>query len=301
MTSDRTRKTVEWPTLMLLVLCYGVWLAAVSLVPDVSLLLAIVSCAVAMTLHSSLQHETLHGPTLINRPVSEWLVALPIGVFIPYRRFRQTHLEHHRDSRLTDPYDDPESNFLDPARWQELGLGMKVLLSVNNTLLGRMIFGPAVGQTYFVAGDVRAVARGDMAVARAWGLHLLGLLVLVALLSRIGTMPVWAYLVAAYLALSILKIRTFLEHRAHEHAAGRTVVIEDRGILALLFLNNNFHAVHHAHPAMPWYQLPGRYRDAKSQFLARNDGYVFRSYRDVFRAYLLRRKDPVAHPLWRQR
>ena len=27
------------------------------------------------------------------------------------------HLAHHRDAMLTDPYDDPESNYLDPAVW----------------------------------------------------------------------------------------------------------------------------------------------------------------------------------------
>ena len=61
-------------------------------------------------------------------------------------------------------------------------------------------------------------------------------------------MPVWAYLLAAYLGWSLLKIRTYLEHRAHEAARARTVVIESRGPLALLFLNNNFHVVHHMHP-----------------------------------------------------
>ena len=75
-------------------------------------------------------------------------------------------------------------------------------------------------------------------------------------LLAVGAMPVWAYLLAAYLGWSLLKIRTFLEHRAHEAARARTVIIEDRGPLALLFLNNNFHVVHHMHPGVPWYRLP---------------------------------------------
>jgi fatty acid desaturase len=36
---------------------------------------------------------------------------------VPYLRFRDTHLAHHHDPNLTDPYDDPESNFQDPAVW----------------------------------------------------------------------------------------------------------------------------------------------------------------------------------------
>ena len=110
-------------------------------------------------------------------------------------------------------------------------------------------------------------------------------------------MPVWAYLSAVYAGLSLIKIRTFLEHQADRRAAGRTVIIEDRGPLSFLFLNNNLHAVHHAYPRIPWYRLPKLYRDNRERFAARNGGYVYRSYAEIFRKYLLRSKDPVAHPL----
>jgi fatty acid desaturase len=110
-------------------------------------------------------------------------------------------------------------------------------------------------------------------------------------------MPVWAYGLAAYLALSILKVRTFLEHRAHEKAAGRSVIIEDRGPFSLLFLNNNLHAVHHAHPRVAWYDLPGLYAARREHFLAKNRGYRYRSYAEVFARHFLAAKDPVPHPL----
>jgi fatty acid desaturase len=113
-------------------------------------------------------------------------------------------------------------------------------------------------------------------------------------------MPVWAYLLAAYLGVSLLKIRTFLEHQAHERARGRTVIIEDRGPLALLFLNNNLHVVHHAHPRVPWYRLPALYRANRARFLGMNEGYRFGSYGEIFTRYLLRAKDPVPHPLLRR-
>jgi len=73
-------------------------------------------------------------------------------------------------------------------------------------------------------------------------------------------MPLWAYVIAAYLGLSVLKIRTFLENSAHDRSSGRTVVIEGRGPLALLFLNNNYHVVHHMHPKVAWYALPDMLR-----------------------------------------
>jgi len=122
---------------------------------------------------------------------------------------------------------------------------------------------------------------------------------MVAVLALVAAspMPVWAYLLAAYLGLSLLKLRTFLEHQAHARASGRSVIIEDRGPLAFLFLNNNLHVVHHMHPTVPWYALPAVYRARKDHYLRRNGGYLFRSYGQIFRLYLWRAKDPVPHPL----
>jgi fatty acid desaturase len=111
-------------------------------------------------------------------------------------------------------------------------------------------------------------------------------------------MPLWAYLAACYAGLSILKIRTFLEHQAHERARARTVIIEDRGLLAFLFLNNNLHVVHHMHPKLPWYRLPQIYFNNRDKYLRRNDGYRYASYGEIFRRHLLRAKDPVPHPLY---
>jgi fatty acid desaturase len=216
---------------------------------------------------------------------------------VPYLRFRDTHLAHHRDALLTDPYDDPESNYLDPVVWARLPRAIRGALRFNNTLLGRIVIGPVVGMTVFLRADWRAIRAGDAAIRRAWLLH--GAATLPVLIWVIAApMPIWAYLVAAYCAMSLLKIRTFLEHRAHERASGRTVVVEDRGPLALLFLNNNYHVVHHMHPQVPWYRLPHLYAQNRAHYLARNDGYVYRSYGQIFCEYFLRAKDSVVHPLW---
>jgi fatty acid desaturase len=208
------------------------------------------------------------------------------------------HLAHHFDPLLTDPHDDPESNYLDPAVWARLRRPARLLLAANNTLLGRMLIGPVLGTWVLWRGDLALVRAGDRRVLRAWGLHLLALAPVLAWLGLVGTMPIWGYLLGCWLALGLLRVRTFLEHQAHERAAARSVIIEDRGPLALLFLNNNFHAVHHAHPRLPWYRLPGEYARRREEFLRRNGGYRYRSYAQVFGQYLLRRKDPVAHPIW---
>jgi fatty acid desaturase len=202
---------------------------------------------------------------------------------------------------LTDPYDDPETNYLDPAVWSQLPAPLCLLLIANNTLVGRILIGPVVSTVIFLRADFRAALAGDRAVIRAWALHAVGMAMVLGWLIWIGAMPVWAYLLSAYIAFGILKIRTFLEHRAHEMARGRSVIVEDRGLLAFLFLNNNLHVVHHNHPKVAWYRLPALYAQRRAQYLAKNEGYLYGSYAEIFRRHAFRAKDPVAHPLWPQK
>ena len=115
------------------------------------------------------------------------------------------------------------------------------------------------------------------------------------------TIPLRMVFLARYFAMALLKLRTFLEHRAHEKIRARTLVIEAQGLWAFLFLKNNFHVVHHMHPQVPWYDLPALYRSRRDHFLARNDGYVYKSCRDIFLRYFFKAKDDVPHPLWSNR
>ena len=297
MTASLRFRHVEWPTLLLIALAYAMWGLASAHADAIGPVLTILMLALATTLHSSLQHEVVHGHPLPSRAWSVALVFPPIGFVIPYERFRDLHLAHHHDERLTDPYDDPESNYLDPVVWDRLPVAVRGLLRLNNTLLGRMVLGPAIGLAQFWHGDLTALARGDRLVWRAWALHALGLVPVIAWLMTVGTAQWWEIVAGAYLGLSILRIRTFLEHRAHEAVPGRSVIIEDRGPLALLFLNNNLHALHHAAPRVPWYRLPALYALKRNDILARNRHYLYRSYAEVFAKHLVRLKDPVAHPL----
>jgi fatty acid desaturase len=289
---------VEWPTLLLIVACYGVWAVALFPLAGVSPLLAIPFTAVTIALHASLQHEVTHGHPFNERGLGEALVFGSLNLVIPYLRFRDTHLAHHMDATLTDPYDDPESNYLDPAVWARLPPWQKRVLLFNNTLLGRMLIGPTVGQIFFMAEDLRKIRAGDRAVLAGWLWHLPAAAVIVAIIA-VSAMPLWAYAIGAYAGLSILRIRSYLEHQAHVRARARTVIIEDRGPLAFLFLNNNLHVVHHMHPKLPWYRLPRIYFNNRDKYLRRNDGYRYASYAEVFRRHLFRAKDPVPHPLYR--
>ncbi len=297
MSEQDTVRSPEWGTFGLVLICYSAWLGVVFGLAQVSLVLAVLAGGVVAALHSSLTHEALHGHPFQTKWINEALMALPLTLCIPYNRFRDLHLAHHLDSNLTDPYDDPETNFQDPVVWASMPRWKRRLYRANNTLLGRMVLGPLIGQVIFTCDEGLAALRGDRDVLLAWALHLPGVAVVIWVVAQ-SAMPIWAFCLSAYLGLAVLKIRTFLEHRAHEKSRCRTVIIEDRGPLAFLFLNNNFHVVHHMHPKAAWYQLPGLYRAGKARYLECNESYVYRSYADVFRQYFLKAKDPIPHPLW---
>jgi len=294
-TEDRA---TEWPTLVVFAATYGVWALATTWLWTVSPGLAILVAALAIGQYSSLTHEVLHGHPFANQRLSELLVFPGLTVYVPYLRFKDLHLKHHFDPALTDPYDDPESNYLEPAVWARLSRPVQRILRFNNTLFGRMLIGPAISTWALVKGDGKAILRGEHRVTLGWGLHAAGLVPVWLWLTYVGTMPIWAYLLAAYLGWSLLKIRTYLEHRAHEAARARTVIIESPGPLSLLFLNNNFHAVHHMHPGLAWYKIPAIYAARKDHYRRRNDAYVYKSYVEIFARHLFRAKDPVPHPVW---
>ena len=292
-------RRLELPTWGLLVLCYAGWGLSTTWIAGHALPLAILGVALSGALHSSLSHEVLHGHPTPWRRVNATLVFPALTLVVPYLRFEATHLAHHHEESLTDPYDDPETNFRDPAVWARLGPGMKLLLRFNNTLAGRMLVGPLLGTAGFVLRERRAASCGESAVLRGWLWHVPAVAVVALWQGYVSDLPLWGLIAGAYGALSILKIRTFLEHQAHERSSGRTVIVEDRGILSWLFLNNNLHVVHHMHPRRAWYDLPALYRKKQAHYQRRNGGYVYRNYAEIFRRYFCHVKDPVAHPLWR--
>lgn len=293
--NDRLR--AEAPTWAALLICYGLYIALTMSAPDIPFGVGYAALAVIIAFHSSLQHEAIHGHPTRSPLVNEALVFAPLGLAFPFRRYRETHLAHHNDNRLTDPYDDPESWYLDPAVWERTSPLMKRVLVVNNSVLGRMLIGPGMSFIRFLTADLRLITRGDRGVLFAWSLHILGAAAVIWWVWRCGLSPV-GYGLACYFGLSLISLRSFLEHRAEERVSGRSVIVEDYGPIALLYLNNNFHAVHHAHPDMPWTEIPAHYRKHKDRFLKMNGGYVYPSYRAVLAAHAFRPKEPAAHPLW---
>lgn len=291
--------SVEWPTLLLILACYALWLVA-GAAYDAAPFLAVPALALAIVLHSSLQHEAIHRHPTGNEAVNEALVFLPLGLLLPFRRYRASHLRHHADSRLTDPYDDPESYYLAHADWQCLPRWRRLVLAANNRLVGRMVIGPVNRSICFLLAEAKtALHSGSDADTRAcrdaWARHGIGLVMVAGTVHFVFTMPILAYLAAVYLAMSILAVRSFCEHQWADNADERTVIVE-RSLLGWLFLNNNFHLIHHKRPGLPWYRLRAAYFARRGEWQALNGGYVFRGYGAVMREFGLRAKEPVAHP-----
>ena len=166
------RMKFEWPTWLALAGCYSVW-GLVLANADVLGWWFVLPGAIAVAFHSSLQHEILHGHPTRNKILNEALVFPALGLFIPYRRFRDLHLKHHNDERLTDPYDDPESFYLPTEGWMRLCILRKAIFTFNATFCGRMLIGPALAMYGFWRSEYRLMRNGDRAVRDAWLRHAL--------------------------------------------------------------------------------------------------------------------------------
>jgi fatty acid desaturase len=293
-------RRVEWPTLALLVGCYALWGVITALYSTIGPVFLVLLTAPLVTLHSSLQHEALHGHPTRSAAINEALVSLPLGLLFPYRRFKMLHLRHHNDAALTDPYDDPESFYYAIADWHRLPVWIQKILDFNNTFLGRFLIGPLVMFVGFLGRDFQLIGAGERDIRRAWLYHAPGLAIVLLWTMGVCGIPFWLYVTCAYLGLSILNLRTFAEHQANETLGGRSVIVEASPVFGLLFLNNNLHYVHHENPRVPWYKLPALYRANRAAFLAANESYSFRGYGEMIRRYLLHPKASVPHPFLRR-
>ena len=76
-------KAIEWPTVFLWLVCWGLWLIGVFVLPMISMLLAGVVLTLVLVLQSSLSHEALHGHPFVSRRVNDGLAMVSLGLFVP--------------------------------------------------------------------------------------------------------------------------------------------------------------------------------------------------------------------------
>ena len=127
--------------------------------------------AYLVALHGSLQHEALHGHPTRSALVNELLVFPAATLWFPYRRYKALHLKHHDNDHLTEPGTDPKSFYLDPQAWEGTPGWLRSLYSINNSMLGRFLLGPAISSRPAGRGgggaDRGGGPPGDQGVAAA--------------------------------------------------------------------------------------------------------------------------------------
>ena len=288
---------IEWPTVALAVglyLGFGLVTFAYELLPW---WLVLPAGAFLVCLHGSLQHEAVHLHPTPWPWVNELLVFPSLWLWLPFRLYREQHLQHHATPDLTDPASDPESYYLPETAWRGLPSRTRAFYWMRNSLLGRLVLGPAEAVLKTYRSEARRLVGGDTRHLGHWLVHFAGVAPVLYWVQVVCEIPLIAYLLLfAYPGLALTLLRSFLEHRADPAPGRRTVVIEAEPVFALLFLNNNLHALHHAEPQQPWYRLPGRYRSEKARLLAENGGYFFTGYLEIFRRYLLNPKESPCFP-----
>jgi fatty acid desaturase len=294
--TNRIANRIEWPTLGLIAAVYATLALLVYFHRSIPWWIILPAGAYAAALHSSLQHEVLHGHPTRSRFINEALVFLTPTMWLPYHRYRDTHLKHHNDINLTCPVNDPESYYLLPDTWARMPGIKRSLFIINQTLLGRIVIGPAISIVRFWPSDFLESLKHDKKRLFQWLMFFLACAITLALVNWSG-MPIWKYyILIAYPGISLALVRSYCEHQAAEDVGERTIIVEASPFWSLLFLNNNLHIAHHTRPALAWYKLPAYYRAQRSELIRKNNGFLMNGYGEIFRRYLLRAKEPIPHP-----
>ncbi len=286
---------VEWPTWWLIIGVYGSWWLCLSLYQSVGPVIGLVLIFVC-ALHSSVQHELLHGHPTSSVAFNTVLAIPPLALFYPYFHYRESHLVHHNKDNLTMPGKDPESYYIERADWVQKGEGFQLYYVFYKTVFGRLLCGPA--HSMFLLGremlyDFAAINLKRMAM---WSVHLLLVSLLLSFVNLYFYIPIWHYFVIAYCATSLGLVRSFFEHRPVDSGDHRSVIVETGYFFRLLFLNNNYHYVHHKYPSSPWYRLANIYVSNRNSVLQENGGFLVNGYSSWLLGHFFKPIDSAVHP-----
>lgn len=286
---------IEWPTWLLLAAAYASWILLTlnwAAIPGWILWLA---GGYTVALHSSLQHEAIHGHPTANARVNLALAWPPLALWLPIELYLENHLRHHRNE-LTNPESDPESYYLPHEKWRSLKRWQQYLLIANNCFLGRILIGPFLAAGGQWRGEFRLLRAGDYRHAAILLRHAISVALLLFWLIAVCEIPLYLYLLAfAWPGTSLMLVRSFLEHRYDPEEARRTVLVDGCPLTRLLFLNNNYHWIHHYYPGLAWYRIPRVARQQREEVLARNGNYAYSGYWSIAWRYLLK---PWTHPAY---
>jgi fatty acid desaturase len=281
----------EWPTWLIIVSVYTVWWLV--LLNFESLPFAPVMLVIVLGFHGSVQHELLHGHPSHNQTLNDFLAYPPLALWYPYPVYKNSHLTHHENVNLTIPGVDPESYYVSEKQWNNLSNFRQQLALFNMTILGRLFVAPLWHFINLNKQCIESITSKSSREALVWVTHavlVLGLLLLVGLFFKVN---LFIYIACAYFSQSVILLRSFYEHRADNYPNHRSIIMKAALPMRLLFLNNNYHSVHHENPGMSWYQLPNEYKSNRNEYDNMNGNFIESGYYKWILKYLLR---PIDHP-----
>ncbi|MEM7194252.1 MAG: fatty acid desaturase [Pseudomonadota bacterium] len=291
------RKT-EWPTWGLILLVYGSWLSLILNYHALTPWVFVVAMTVTLTLYSSLCHELIHRHPTASESLNDAFGFIPLGLIFPYRIYKESHLAHHDNTQLTLPGIDPESYFQCPVGWESHSRLTRFLCHINMTLGGRLLLQPGFAALCVLKQAIDELVTKSTPTNRRvmWFGHYIMVAALLGLISGPLDIGIWHYVICAYASQAIIQIRSFYEHRPNECEDGRTVMMHASLPMRLLFLNNNYHLVHHDRPDLAWYEIPAFYRQNQASYDARSEGFSVTGYWRWFR-YLVSPVESPVHPV----
>ncbi len=292
----------EWPTWLLIPAVYGLWFATLYWSQALGLLATTLLLLLSCTWYMSLQHELVHGHPTQYRGLNKLLGFAPLAVWFPYTLYLESHLRHHNDAHLTMPGVDPETHYVSDEVWQRSGWLMRALFVHRKRFWGRFVFGPAMAIGSVLDEAVTQMREGNYKYLPMWSLHIAMLTVMLTAIHTWTDIAAWYYLlVVAYPALSLAMVRSYYEHRAADDCKHRIAINEASWPMRLLYLNNNYHLVHHDMPGLPWYLLARVYRTDRDAYIARCGGFRLGGYLELVRRFGLTPVDAPVHPLHQDR
>ncbi len=288
----------EWPTWLLIPVIYGSWVATLYLSQRLGLLATTLLLILSTTWYMSLQHELVHGHPTRNRRLNKLLGYAPLAVWFPYTLYMESHLRHHNDAVLTLPGVDPETHYVSDETWQRSGWLMRALFVHRKRFWGRFVFGPAMAIVAMAREAIDQVRGGNYHYVLMWAMHLTLLSAMLAAIAVVAGIPAWYYLLAvAYPALSLAMVRSYYEHRAAADCKHRIAINEASWPMRVLYLNNNYHLVHHDLPSLPWYLLARVYWADREAYLARCGGFRIGGYGELAWRFGMTPIDAPVHPM----
>ena len=283
--SDAPSHGFEWPTWLLVACIYLGWGLVVSYWSVLGNGLASAALLLLACWYMSLQHELVHGHPTGSPRFNRLLGLAPLAVWYPFDLYLHSHLIHHQDEHLTRPGIDPESNYLTAAQFVALPAWQQICWRWQRSVLGRLLVGPALAIVPTWADIVRKPLRGDWSQTASWSQHLLMLGCMLWSLQHWGGINPLHYLLVVYPALGLAMLRSLYEHRPADRPAHRIAINEAGMFWRLLYLNNNYHVVHHETPTMPWYRLRTTYLADQAGYLRRNGGFLVPGYGHLMRRF----------------